>query len=71
MLKTKRHALLDKEHVVSLVRVGGIEPPSRPWQGRIIPLNYTRSVFEYTIKPRFLQRLSSYATKSKAMIQTL
>ncbi len=25
-----------------LVRVGGIEPPSRPWQGRVIPLNYTR-----------------------------
>lgn len=28
----------------NVVRVGGIEPPSRPWQGRIIPLNYTRNV---------------------------
>ncbi len=24
------------------MRVGGIEPPSRPWQGRVIPLNYAR-----------------------------
>ena len=23
-------------------RVRGIEPPSRPWEGRILPLYYTR-----------------------------
>ena len=26
------------------VRVGRIELPSRPWQGRVLPLNHTRNV---------------------------
>ena len=26
------------------MRVPGIEPESRPWQGRVLPLNHTRSV---------------------------
>ena len=26
----------------TLVRSGGIEPPSQPWQGRILPLNHDR-----------------------------
>ncbi len=30
------------EGCFSFVRVPGIEPGSRPWQGRILPLNYTR-----------------------------
>ena len=28
------------------VRVGRIEPPSDPWQGPVIPLNYTRDGVE-------------------------
>ena len=27
-----------------VVRVQGIEPWSRPWQGRILPLNHTRKL---------------------------
>ena len=27
--------------VLSLEQVGGIEPPPRPWQGRVLPLNHT------------------------------
>ena len=27
-----------------LVRAGRIELPSRPWQGRVLPLNHARSV---------------------------
>lgn len=27
-----------------VVRVGRIELPSRPWQGRILPLNHTRNI---------------------------
>ncbi len=30
------------------VRVSGIEPESRPWQGRILPLNHTRNVLIYS-----------------------
>jgi hypothetical protein len=26
-----------------LEQVGGIEPPHRPWQGRVLPLNHTCS----------------------------
>ncbi len=26
------------------VRVGGIEPPSNPWEGLILPLNHTRKI---------------------------
>ena len=29
------------------VRVGGIEPPSHPWQGCILPLNHTRIGEQY------------------------
>ncbi len=29
------------------VRVGRIELPSRPWQGRILPLNHTRKFSDY------------------------
>lgn len=28
---------------VQLERVMGIEPTSRPWEGRILPVNYTRT----------------------------
>ncbi len=27
-----------------LVRAGGIEPPSQPWEGRILPLNHARLI---------------------------
>ena len=30
-------------NVLLLVRVGGIEPPSQPWEGRILPLDHTRA----------------------------
>ena len=30
-----------------LVRVGRIELPSHPWQGRVLPLNHTRNFFYY------------------------
>ncbi|MEN9921455.1 MAG: hypothetical protein RLZZ517_433 [Candidatus Parcubacteria bacterium] len=33
------------------VRVGGIEPPSYPWQGYILPLNYTRNSFILNQRP--------------------
>ncbi len=29
----------------SLERVGGIEPPTQPWEGRVLPLNHTRRRF--------------------------
>ena len=29
-------------HQVIHMRVPGIEPESRPWQGRVLPLNHTR-----------------------------
>lgn len=29
---------------VALERVGGIEPPTQPWEGRVLPLNHTRLV---------------------------
>ena len=38
--------------MILFVRVGGIEPPSQPWEGRIIPLNYTRLfLFYHSIMP--------------------
>ncbi len=33
------------------VRVGGIEPPTLPWQGSILPLNHTR---KYSTQYQFL-----------------
>ena len=30
-----------REILMALEQVRGIEPPSRPWQGRILPLNDT------------------------------
>lgn len=29
---------------LTIVRVGGIEPPSQPWEGRILPLDHTRMI---------------------------
>ncbi|KKU91108.1 MAG: hypothetical protein UY23_C0004G0053 [Candidatus Jorgensenbacteria bacterium GW2011_GWA1_48_11] len=28
------------------VRVGGIEPPLQPWEGRVIPLDHTRNIYK-------------------------
>ena len=43
------HNLLIKQKEQKLffvfVRVPGIEPESRPWQGRVLPLNHTRIVY--------------------------
>lgn len=33
----------------TIVRAGGIEPPFRHWQCRVLPLNYARSYIFYTI----------------------
>ena len=38
------------------MRVGRIELPSHPWQGRVLPLNHTRNVIHYTQKLFFLQQ---------------
>ena len=37
------------------VRVGGIGPPSHPWQGRVLPLNHTRfrSLCEFRLANHF------------------
>jgi hypothetical protein len=31
----------------SLERVRGIEPLSLPWQGRVLPLNHTRTIYKW------------------------
>lgn len=34
-----------------LERVKGVEPSYRPWEGRVLPMNYTRIIlFYYTIE---------------------
>ncbi len=33
--------------ILIFVRVGRIELPSRPWQGRILPLNHTRILYTF------------------------
>lgn len=35
-------------------RVMGIEPTSQPWEGRILPMNYTRIVFSDYITSLFI-----------------
>jgi hypothetical protein len=52
------------------MRVPGIEPGSRPWQGRVMPLNYTRNKhiadelsernYTNTFHLKYLQILSSF-----------
>jgi hypothetical protein len=37
-----------------IVRVGGIEPPSQPWEGRVMPLNYARLDFSYITTTFFI-----------------
>ena len=43
-LRAARENFSENELSSLLVRVGGIEPPSHPWQGRVLPLNHTRPV---------------------------
>jgi hypothetical protein len=43
--------------ISALERVAGIEPASQPWEGRILPVNYTR---------RFVLRLTE--TKKYAVV---
>ena len=38
-----------------MVRVGRIELPFHPWQGRVLPLNYTRSIDD-----KLAQKLLTY-----------
>lgn len=33
------------ENISNLERVGGIEPPTKPWEGLVLPLNHTRRRF--------------------------
>ena len=40
-----------RKGVFSFVRVGRIELPSHPWQGRVLPLNHTRNVRPAGIEP--------------------
>ena len=34
---------------IYLERVEGIEPSTQPWEGRVLPLNYTRIVLRYRL----------------------
>ena len=49
-----------KKHLRCFVRVGVIETPSQPWEGRVLPLNHTRKISKY------FQQFLSY-TKTKTM----
>ena len=42
------------------MRVPGIGPESRPWQGRVLPLNHTRGVMS-----NHLAQLSVYAENTR------
>ena len=45
------------------VRVGRIELPSHPWQGRVIPLNYTRNyIIIDLVRFSFCGRIGPYRT---------
>jgi hypothetical protein len=47
----------------AFVRVGRIELPSQPWEGRVLPLNDTRNVFNTTTcSILFIWRIGSYRT---------
>ncbi len=49
------------------MRIGGIEPPTRPWQGRILPLNHIRSRFIVIHNPSNIKILKYCRTKSLNM----
>lgn len=53
-----------------LERVKGVEPSYRPWEGRVLPMNYTRmSLFHYTIELRKIQpNFGSFSTVLKMTI---
>jgi len=59
MLHTKRRPFRSAVSSHYGVRVGRIELPSPPWQGGIIPLNYTRMTneIEYTLTQFVNQRV--------------
>ncbi len=40
-----RLVLIHQNRNTLVVRVGRIELPTRPWQGRILPLNHTRDLY--------------------------
>lgn len=43
-----------------LERVTGIEPVSRPWEGHVLPVNYTR-----TSRTSFLRKITSVSTETR------
>lgn len=55
--RTKNKRLPDgKAASYFLERVKGVEPSYRPWEGRVLPMNYTRIIlFHYTIVSRKIQ----------------
>ncbi len=40
---------LNIKSVLLSVRAPGIEPESRPWQGRVLPLNHARNIEHYIL----------------------
>lgn len=53
-----------------LERVKGVEPSYRPWEGRVLPMNYTRiCLFHYTIELREIQpNFESFSTVLKMTV---
>lgn len=39
------------------MRTGGIEPPTSPWQGDILPLNYVRFILKSLLKKGLVQSI--------------
>ena len=51
--KSRRERYIVRDDVE---RVKGVEPSYRPWEGRVLPMNYTRmNLFHYTIELEKIQ----------------
>lgn len=58
-----------------LERVRGIEPPYRPWEGRVLPLNYTRvdcssilQSFRFDFYSKIMRKRKKFTGKSKLSV---
>ena len=49
------------------VRLGRIELPSHPWQGRVLPLNHNRKIYNFVFK----KLLFEYYTITDFILQFL
>lgn len=50
------------EGACPLVRIGRIELPTRPWQGRVLPLNHIRLRYIFSHSPSFFNTLPQRQT---------